>query len=95
LDGRIHQPSPARAAGEGQSHLAVALGVKAREQGCEAAFHRFEDPFTQCARTPSTPPAQLRRKKSPSVSSFVVDEVGSEVMETSGTALFFRRIRDR
>jgi|GEM_PF-3730233 len=35
-------------------------------------------PSTLCARTPSTPPAQLRRKKSFSVSSFDVDEVVSK-----------------
>ena len=45
--------------------------------------------------TPSTPPAQLHRKKSFSVSSLDVDEVGFEVMDTSDAALFFRRIRDR
>ena len=81
--------------GVGKTHLAVALGVKAIEQGFGVAFYRLEDLLHEMRKDAATPPAKLRRKKYFSVSCLVVDEVGFEAMDASEAALFFRLISDR
>jgi DNA replication protein DnaC len=81
--------------GVGKTHLAVALGVKAIEQGFGVVFYRLEDLLHDMRKDAHTPPTRLRRKKYFSVSYLVVDEVGFEAMSASDASLFFRLISYR
>jgi DNA replication protein DnaC len=47
----------------GKSHLAVALGVRAIENGFSVAFHRLEDLLAALKRDAEIHPARLRQRK--------------------------------
>jgi DNA replication protein DnaC len=81
--------------GVGKTHLAVALGIKAIEQGFGVAFYRLEDLLHEMRKDADVPPAKLRRKKYFSVSYLVVDEVGFEPMGVNDAGLFFRLVSYR
>ena len=81
--------------GVGKTHLAVALGVKAIEQGFSAQFLRFDELLTQLKRDAHLPPAKLRRKKYLSTALLIVDELGFETMDRQEASLFFRLITYR
>ena len=81
--------------GVGKSHLAVALGIKAIEQGFGVAFYRIEDLLHDMRKDAEIPPAKLRRKKYFSVSYLIVDEVGFEPMGVGDAGLFFRLVSYR
>jgi DNA replication protein DnaC len=81
--------------GVGKTHLAVALGVKAVEQGFGAAFYRLEDLLHEMRKHADIPPARLRRKKHFSASYLVIDEVGFEPMDRADAGLFFRLVSHR
>jgi len=81
--------------GVGKTHLAVALGVRAIEQGFSVAFYRLEDLLHEMRKDAGVAPAKLRRKKYFNVSYLVVDEVGFEAMPGSDAALFFRLVSYR
>src|SRR5208337_2756994 len=75
--------------------LAVALGVKAIEQGFSVAFYRLEDLLHEMRKNSSVSPSALRRKKYFNVSYLVVDEVGFEPMSCEDASLFFRLVSYR
>lgn len=81
--------------GVGKTHLAVALGVKAIEQGFSVAFYRLEDLLHEMRKNSSVSPSALRRKKYFNVSYLVVDEVGFEPMSCEDASLFFRLVSYR
>jgi len=81
--------------GVGKTHLAVALGVKAVEQGFGVAFYRLEDLLHEMRKHADIPPSKLRRKKYFNASYLVIDEVGFEAMDTADAGLFFRLISYR
>ena len=81
--------------GVGKTHLAVALGVKAIEQGFSVAFYRLEDLLHEMRKDSSVSPSALRRKKYFNVSYLVVDEVGFEPMAREDASLFFRLVSYR
>jgi DNA replication protein DnaC len=81
--------------GVGKTHLVVALGVRAIEQGFSCAFYRLEDLLHEMRKDADVSPQRLRRKKYFNVSYLVVDEVGFEPMSTTDASLFFRLVSYR
>lgn len=81
--------------GVGKTHLVVALGVRAIEQGFSCAFYRLEDLLHEMRKDADVSPTRLRRKKYFNVSYLVVDEVGFEPMSTTDASLFFRLVSYR
>jgi DNA replication protein DnaC len=81
--------------GVGKTHLAVALGVKAIEQGFSVAFYRLEDLLHEMRKDAAVSPQALRRNKYFNVSYLVVDEVGMEPMGREDAGLFFRLVSYR
>jgi DNA replication protein DnaC len=81
--------------GVGKTHLVVALGVKAIEQGFSVAFYRLEDLLHEMRKDAQVSPQRLRRKKYFNVSYLVVDEVGFEPMSREDASLFFRLVSYR
>jgi DNA replication protein DnaC len=81
--------------GVGKTHLVVALGVRAIEQGFSVAFYRLEDLLHEMRKDAATSPQALRRKKYFNVSYLVVDEVGFEPMGREEASLFFRLVSYR
>lgn len=81
--------------GIGKTHLAVALGVKAVENGFSVAFYRLEDLLHAMKADADVPTRRLRQKKYLKVSLLVVDEVGFQPMTRQEASLFFRLVSHR
>src|SRR5262245_61523063 len=81
--------------GVGKTHLVVALGVKAIEQGFGVAFYRLEELLHEMRKDAGVSPQALRRKKYFNASFLVVDEVGMEPMSREDAGLFFRLVSYR
>ena len=81
--------------GVGKTHLGVALGVKAVENGFSVAFHRFDDLLHQMKQDAEVPPQRLRRKKYNNVALLIVDEVGFQPLARAEASLFFRLVSYR
>ncbi len=81
--------------GVGKTHLVVALGVKAIEQGFSVAFYRLEELLHEMRKDAGVSPQVLRRKKYFNVAFLVVDEVGMEPMSREDASLFFRLVSYR
>src|SRR6185295_3698973 len=61
--------------GVGKTHLAVALGVRAVQNGFSVAFFRLEELLLALKRDADLPPSRLRRRKYNNVALVIVDEV--------------------
>lgn len=81
--------------GVGKTHLVVALGVKAIEQGFSVAFYRLEELLHEMRKDAGVSPQALKRKKYFNVAYLVVDEVGMEPMSREDAGLFFRLVSYR
>ena len=81
--------------GVGKTHLAIALGVKAVENGFSVAFFRLEDLLAAMRRDAEVAPARLRRRKYVNVALLVVDEIGFEPMSRQDASLLFRLVSYR
>ncbi len=81
--------------GVGKTHLAVALGVKAVENGFSVAFFRLDDLLHEMKKDADIAPQKLRRKKYLKVALLVVDEVGFQAMDRQEASLFFRLVSYR
>ena len=81
--------------GVGKTHLAVALGVRAVENGFSVGFLRLEDLLAAMKRDADQSPSKLRRRKYMNVSLLVIDEVGFEPMNRLEASLFFRLVSHR
>jgi DNA replication protein DnaC len=81
--------------GVGKSHLAVALGVKAVENGFGVLFVRLEELLAALRRDADLNPAKLRRRKYVNVALLIIDEVGFEPMSRHEASLFFRLVIHR
>jgi DNA replication protein DnaC len=81
--------------GTGKTHIAVALGVKAIENGFSVAFYRLDDLLHAMKRDAELAPQRLRRKKYNNVSMLIVDEVGFQPMSRPEASLFFRLVSYR
>lgn len=81
--------------GVGKTHLAVALGVRAIENGFSVAFFRLEDLLLAMRRDAEVAPARLRRRKYVNVALLIIDEVGFEPMSREDASHFFRLVSYR
>jgi DNA replication protein DnaC len=81
--------------GVGKTHLAVALAVRAIENGFSVAFHRLEDMLAALKRDAEIHPSRLRQRKHMGVALLVIDEVGFEPMTRQEASLFFRLVSYR
>ncbi len=81
--------------GVGKTHLAVALGVKAIENGFGVVFYRLEELLVAMRRDADLTPARLRRKKYLNTALLIIDEVGFEPMTRQEASLFFRLVSHR
>ena len=81
--------------GVGKTHLAVALGVKAVENGFSVAFYRLDDLLHAMKQDADTPPRRLRQKKYLNAALLIVDEVGFQPMTRQEASLFFRLVSYR
>lgn len=81
--------------GVGKTHLAVALGVKAVENGFSVAFFRLDDLLHAMKQDAELSPKSLRRKKYVNVALLIVDEVGFQTMSRQQASLFFRLVSAR
>jgi DNA replication protein DnaC len=81
--------------GVGKTHLAVARGVKAIENGYSVSFYRLDDLLHSMKRHAGLPPSRLRSKKYFNSALLVVDEVGFQPMAREEAALFFRLVSYR
>ena len=81
--------------GVGKTHLVVALGVRAIEQGFSVAFYRLDELLHQMRKDAAVSAQALKRKKYFNVSYLVVDEVGFEPMSQQDASLFFRLVSYR
>lgn len=78
--------------GVGKSHLAVALGVKAVENGFSVAFFRLDDLLHAMKQDADLAPQALRRKKYVNVSLLIIDEMGFQPMGRQEASLLFRLV---
>lgn len=81
--------------GVGKTHLAVALGVRAVENGFSVTFFRLEDLLADLKRDAEMSPNRLRRRKYMNVALLIIDEVGFEPMNRVEASLFFRLVSYR
>lgn len=81
--------------GIGKTHLAVALGVKAVENGFSVAFYRLEDLLHSMKQDAEVPPRRLKGKKYLKVALLIIDEVGFQTLTRQEAALFFRLVSYR
>jgi len=81
--------------GVGKTHLAIALGVRAVENGFSVLFMRLEDLLAAMKRDADAGPSRLRRKKYMNVALLVIDEVGFEPMSRQEASWFFRLVSHR
>jgi DNA replication protein DnaC len=81
--------------GIGKTHLAVALGVKAVENGFSVAFYRLEDLLHSMKQDADMPPRRLKGKKYLKVSLLIIDEVGFQTLSRAEAALLFRLVSYR
>lgn len=81
--------------GTGKTHIAVALGVKAVENGFSVAFYRLDDLLHTMKQDADVSPQRLRRKKYLNVSMLIIDEVGFQPMSRGEASLFFRLVSYR
>ena len=79
----------------GKTHLAVALGIKAVENGFSVSFFRLEELLMQLRRDADLPPSRLRRRKYLSSALVIIDEMGFEPMDRQAASLFFRLVSYR
>jgi DNA replication protein DnaC len=81
--------------GVGKTHLGIALGVRAIENGFSVAFFRLEELLAAMRKDAEIPPARIRRRKYMNVACLIIDEVGFEPMSRRDASLFFRLVSYR
>ena len=81
--------------GVGKTHLAVALGVKAVENGFGVTYLRLEELLAAMRRDADLSPSRLRRKKYLNSALLIIDEMGFEPLSRQEASLFFRLVSHR
>jgi len=81
--------------GVGKTHLAIAIGAKAVEQGFSVQFFRFDELIINLRRDAHLPPSRIRRKKYLSNALLIIDEMGFEPLSREDASLFFRLVTYR
>ena len=81
--------------GVGKTHLAIALGTRAVENGFSVGFYRLEELLAAMRRDAEIAPSRLRRRKYINVALVIIDEVGFEPMSRQDASLLFRLVSYR
>lgn len=81
--------------GVGKTHLSIALGVKAVQQGFSVGFYRIEDLLHAMKRDADVPPQRLKGTKYLKVALLIIDEVGFQALTRQEAGLFFRLVSYR
>lgn len=81
--------------GTGKTHLSVALGVKAIENGFSVAFYTLEDLLHAAKKDSDRPPQRLRGVKYLKTSLLIIDEMGFHPLTRAEAALLFRVVNYR
>jgi DNA replication protein DnaC len=81
--------------GVGKTHLAIALGVKAVENGFSVTFYRLEELLAALRADAELAPSRVRRKKYLNTALLIIDEMGFEPMTRAEASLFFRLVSYR
>jgi DNA replication protein DnaC len=81
--------------GVGKTHLSIALGVKAVENGFSVTFYRLEELLAALRADAELSPTRLRRKKYLNSALLLIDEMGFEPMTRTEASLFFRLVSYR
>jgi DNA replication protein DnaC len=79
----------------GKTHICVALGIRAVEQGFSVQYFRFDELMTALKSDAGLPPARLKQRKYMSTALLLVDELGFEPMTRQEASLFFRLVTYR
>lgn len=81
--------------GTGKTHLSVALGVKAVENGFSVAFYTLDALLHAARKDVDSPPQRLKGVKYLKSSLLIIDEMGFQPLSRSDAALFFRVVNYR
>ncbi|MFV2082027.1 MAG: IS21-like element helper ATPase IstB [bacterium] len=81
--------------GIGKTHLAVALGVKAVENGFSVAYYRLDDLLHAMKQNAEVPPRRLKGKKYFKAALLIIDEMGFQALTRQEATLFFRLVSYR
>lgn len=81
--------------GIGKTHLAVALGVKAVENGFSVAYFRLDDLLHALKQDAEQAPTRLKSKKYLKVALLIIDELGFQTLSRQEAALLFRLVNYR
>jgi len=81
--------------GVGNSHLAVALGVKAIKNGFSTQHYVLDDLVHVRKGDAATPPRRLRSKRYLNSALLVIDEIGFRPLDRQEANLFFRLVSAR
>lgn len=81
--------------GVGKTHLAVALGVKAIENGFCVAYYRLEHLLAAMKRDANVPPTRLKGKKYLKATLLVIDEMGFQPLSREEASQLFRLVSYR
>jgi DNA replication protein DnaC len=78
--------------GVGKTHLAVALGSKAIQNGFSVGFYRLDDLLHAMKQDAEVPPRRLKGKKYIKTALLIIDEVGFQPLSRQEASLLFRLV---
>ena len=81
--------------GVGKTHLCVALGTRAIENGFSVSFYRVDELMHQLKRDGDLHPSQLKHRKYMASNLMILDEFGYQTMSREEANLFFRVVNYR
>ena len=81
--------------GVGKTHLCVALGLRAIENGFSVSFYRVDELMHQLKQDRDVSPARLKHKKYMASNLLILDEFGYEPLDRDQANQFFRLVNYR
>lgn len=81
--------------GVGKTHLCVALGLRAIENGFSVSFYRVDELMHQLKQDRDVSPARLKHKKYMASNLLILDEFGYEPLNREQANQFFRLVNHR
>lgn len=81
--------------GVGKTHLCVALGTRAIENGFSVSFYRVDELMYQLKQDRDLCPSRLKHKKYMTSNLLVLDEFGYQTLDREEANLFFRVVNHR
>lgn len=81
--------------GVGKTHLSVALGLRAIENGFSVSFYRVDELMYQLKQDVDVSPSRLKHKKYMASNLLILDEFGYEALDRTSANLLFRVVNYR